>query len=884
MSRFGRSVAALGLGVALAVGSVSGQAAAPIARNVRGGVVERASARVEGRQLEEALKDLERRGLRIIYSSETVRSEMRVVAEPRATSLRLVLDELLSPHGLLAREGPGGSLLIVKDPRARAKRSAAPATPPMIPPSVATASAIDPVTATRFEETITVTDADSPVAPTGPPPLAMRTVDVGNLAGGFENIFRTLQALPGVTATEELGSRISVRGGSPDQNLTVIDGVEVHNPYRLFVPSEDLGIVGLASTFNPETIDSFALYPGAFDVRYGDRLSSLVVVTSRNGSDAEAFQGFGFFSLTDMNVVAEGRLPGRADGSWLVTARRTHFNLLAEPAIGMALPSFQDVQTKLSWRPRPRQRVSLLAMAGRERTRAAESPERDEGRSAWTRNHLVAVTMESSLGAGGSSRTVASLSRFGDGLSAFERSLDNSRGSNTAESIASGGLLEFELARDVAVRDLALRQEFVFRPTARHWLDVGAEAHSVDTRWAWTIAGARSQHQANASSIRLGRSLPGRLASSRDTRRFGIWVQDRIRVSSRLLVQPGLRVDHSTLTGRSTVSARVGTTLAFGAGWRFDAAIRLHEQSPGYEKLLQSDYFLDLSAAHTSNVKSERALHLVAGLQKVFGSGVSARVDAYYKGLYDLVIGRLETEDERAARLARYDVPAILRGSVPTRAEITALPANAGRGQAYGVDAHVGYAGGGRWAPLTGWAGYSFGRATRSAYGVTYPFDYDRRHAATVAANVKIGTRLDLSATGRWAAGVRYTPVRGVRLALVGDVDDADGDGNREEQVPQRDTSGHPLFQPDLGHLSNINSGRLPRFARLDARLSYRPGWGGERWAFYADFLNVLNARNLIQMDSALVLDPSSDRPGIIERGEDRGIPFFPSFGIRVWF
>ena len=52
-------------------------------------------------------------------------------------------------------------------------------------------------------------------------------VEVRALAGGFENIFRTLQSLPGVTGTAELGSRIAVRGGSPDQNLTVMDGIEI---------------------------------------------------------------------------------------------------------------------------------------------------------------------------------------------------------------------------------------------------------------------------------------------------------------------------------------------------------------------------------------------------------------------------------------------------------------------------------------------------------------------------------------------------------------------------------------------------------------------------------------------------------------------------------
>ncbi len=54
-------------------------------------------------------------------------------------------------------------------------------------------------------------------------------------------------------ATDELGSRISVRGGSPDENLTIMDGVEIHNPYRLF---------GLTSAFNPETVARFDFSPG----------------------------------------------------------------------------------------------------------------------------------------------------------------------------------------------------------------------------------------------------------------------------------------------------------------------------------------------------------------------------------------------------------------------------------------------------------------------------------------------------------------------------------------------------------------------------------------------------------------------------------------------
>ncbi len=866
MSGAVRSVAALVVGALLSAG------AAVYAQVQAGGTV-----RSEGRRLADALADLQRRGLKIIYSSQLVAPDMRVLAEPRVTSLRRILDELLSPHGLIAQDGPGGTVLIVKNPRARPQKRVLPQAPQVVPPAAGEGSP-------RFEEAIQVTDTEPRGATTSPSSLTLVPLEVRAFPGGFENIFRTLQALPGVSATEELGSRITVRGGSPDQNLTVMDGIEIPNPYRLIVPSEDLAMVGLAGTFNPEIIKRFEFVPGAFDVRHGDRLSSLLVVTHREGSESEVLQGSSFLSLAEANVILEGKLPRAVTGSWLVSARRSHLDLVAERAVGTTLPSFQDVHARVSWRPRPRQRVLLVGLAGKERTRPGDSPTLDAGQTTRTQNTLAALTFESSAGSRGSSRTIASFSRFAETLNAYERSFDNSRGANTEDSIATGGLLEFQLSRDIAVRDLAVRQEFVFKPSDRHWLDLGLEIHRLDTRWAWGISGDRSQHQANGSSIRLGTGLPDVLDSSRDTHRFGAWAQDLWELSPRLALQPGIRLDRSSLTGQTTISPRLSSTLSLGGGVRLETAVSVHAQSPGYEKVLQSDYFIDLSQTTGTILKAERAVHAVAGLQRHFSRGLSARVDTYYKRFRDLLVGRLETDDERVVRLAGYDVPPTLWTSVPSFAQITTVPVNAATGQAYGVEASVAYAGVGATAPVTGWVAYSLGRADRTAYGVTYPFDYDRRHAGSIAANLKLGSRVDLSTTGRWATGLPRTPVSGVRLALIPDASDLDGDGNRDERVPQRDGLGNPVFQPDLGTVSSINSARLPAFGRLDARVTYRPSWSGERWAFYLDLLNILNRRNVTQVDSTLVFDPASDRPGIVERAQDRGIPFFPSFGIRFWF
>ena len=144
---------------------------------------------------------------------------------------------------------------------------------------------------------------------------------VQRVAGAGDNVFHALQTLPGVSATEDWGSRLAVRGGGPDQNLTVMDGVEIHNPYRLF---------GITSAFNPEIVDRFELTAGGFGAKYGDRLSSILLVDNRQGTTTRRLTGSATASFTDANVVLEGKLPGRASGSWLVTGRRTYYDLIAE--------------------------------------------------------------------------------------------------------------------------------------------------------------------------------------------------------------------------------------------------------------------------------------------------------------------------------------------------------------------------------------------------------------------------------------------------------------------------------------------------------------------------------------------------------------------------
>src|SRR5207237_420466 len=139
------------------------------------------------------------------------------------------------------------------------------------------------------------------------------------------------------------------------------------------------------------------------------------------------------------------------------------------------------------------------------------------------------------------------------------------------------------------------------------------------------------------------------------------------------------------------------------------------------------------------------------------------------KAYSDLIVGRLETDAERAARVSQYDFPPELQSSIPTAPVITSYPTNGATGNAYGFDLFVSRSIPAGRKGLTGWASYTFGVANRTAYGRTYPFDYDRRHAVSFASTYSVGPKFDVAMTVRVASGFPRTPALGVRVAAVAD-------------------------------------------------------------------------------------------------------------------
>src|SRR5262245_565485 len=777
-----------------------------------------AAPQLAGLTLADALRAIEARGIRMVFADDLVRPEMRVRAEPRSTALPHIVDEILKPHGLTTRKRDDGALVVVL----------------------------------RFDTAVDVAAPDA-VLPPVRASMEVPAIQVRETPGALENVFHTLQLLPGVTATSDFGSRQSVRGGGPDENLIVMDDIELHNPYRLF---------GVASGVNPDTVENFELSAGAFSARYGDRLSSLLQIDTRDGRRDRAFGGAANLSLTDANVVFEGRLPRGARGSWLVTTRRTYYDLVAGRVSSdvRRYPTFADGQTKIVWEPSPRWKLVGHVLVSRESTDARPDPSNDDGYDGFqgtalakTRTALAAVTLDRTFRNHANLRSTLSISRLRDEFDLRSDVCSNAMRPNIPD--APGACLHPPvIGHSVHVRDWTLRESFSTRAGTRHAIDAGVQVRASRS----TLAASAGGDDFPAISLPgLGMLGIGHLPwhvdneafqSSVDGATASAWVEDRFEPARGIRLVPGVRLDRLSSTDETLAAPRFAASLALGRATRLTGSAGVHYQSPGYDKafLGGAAFAVDLSSPEAQGLRSERAAQAVIGLERVLPHAMRVRVEGYMRRLDRLIVGRLETDPDRARRISEYQYWEELgyAADVPRDRLITAVPANEGSGRVKGLEV-LAERRGDPAARLTGWLSYTLSKADRRAYGLVYPFDYDRRHAAAVVAQYRVSARLTASASLQLASGFPVTLPAGARVASANYPTDSGGVVRFpllfDPTVQRRET---PVFVLDYGEMNRINGTRLPSTSRLDVRATWGSRTGTGHWTFYVDVINVLNTRN----------------------------------------
>ena len=165
------------------------------------------------------------------------------------------------------------------------------------------------------------------------------------------DLFRTIQALPGVLTTSEFSTGLVIRGGNTDQNLILLDGITVYNPSHLG---------GVFSNFIVDGVKEANLIKGGYSAEYGGRLSAVLNVLSREGN-RNKFDGKVSVSLLSTQTTLEGP---SYNGAWLISARRTYFDQIFKNNPNIPPYYFYDFQGHVFSDLSPKDRISLSFYSG----------------------------------------------------------------------------------------------------------------------------------------------------------------------------------------------------------------------------------------------------------------------------------------------------------------------------------------------------------------------------------------------------------------------------------------------------------------------------------------------------------------------------------------
>lgn len=268
--------------------------------------------------------------------------------------------------------------------------------------------------------------------------------------GGEADIFKALQLLPGVTTATEISTGLYVRGGSADQNLTLVDGVNVYNPAHLG---------GFASTFNADAINNITLIKGSFPAEFGGRLSSVLDITLREGSKEKFSSTIGLNTISS-RVTIEGPLDTNA--SFIISGRKMFLDKIL-PLIhnldNIPRYSFYDFNGKISYSPSKNDKIFISGFFSRDDIKDAPS-NKDIGYGINWSNATVNLTW-TSIGAG-SLFTNTSLMYTNYSFTTLVK--DKNPGKNPLDFFTSS-----------VINDILLKREMQFFAAEKHSVKTGAE-------------------------------------------------------------------------------------------------------------------------------------------------------------------------------------------------------------------------------------------------------------------------------------------------------------------------------------------------------------------------------------------------------------------------
>jgi hypothetical protein len=617
-----------------------------------------------------------------------------------------------------------------------------------------------------------------------------------------EDIYRAVNRLPGV-GSNEMKAKFNVRGGNDESLLVTLDGLELYEPFHLKDFDGSLSIIDLAA------VGGVDLTTGGFGAQFGNRLTGLFQMTTTTRIPPRPKFSLGL-SLSNARFMSQGAF-ANGNGLWLLSARRGYIDILLdlinEPTD--INPRYYDVLGKVVYQLSSKHRVAAnLLHAGDTGSlidddgvgTLSSSYGSSYGWLTWTADWNERVRSETVVSAG---------------------ALDWRR---SAEEFDPPN--NFNVADDRNLALLGLRQNWHAQFGERFVLKWGAEVKSANAKYDYFATNLGDFSQADRIISHFD-TIDTELAP--ETNEIGLYIAPRLRPWNPLTLELGVRWDHQSHTDESQISPRFNLALAVDRNTTLRAAWGRYAQPQALHQLRVQD---GEQLFHSA----ERAEQFVLGLERHFGRGWSARVEAYRRDEWNLrpryvnLDGYIEAVGEVNGDRARI---------TPTDARAEGIEFFAQRATtraSYGMS-------------------YSLARAEDNIDGVMTPRPLDQRHTFYIDYSYAPSPAWRLSVAWQYHTGWPITP-----------------------SIFTTDSARQRIFH-DYGP---YNSDRLPDYHRMDFRATRVWQTPHGRVAVFLDVFNLYDHKN----PQAYNYSINFTRGGALNqrRGIETLLPRLPTIGVTWEF
>lgn len=622
---------------------------------------------------------------------------------------------------------------------------------------------------------------------------------------GETDVLKALQLMPGVQSGSEGTSGLYVRGGGPDQNLILLDGVPVYNVSHLF---------GFFSIFNADALNRVELVKGGFPARYGGRLSSVIDISLKEGNMKE-FHGEGNVGLISSKLTLEGPII-KDKASFMISGRRTYIDLLARPIIKNSSEDdvvvgyhFHDVNAKFNYKFSDKDRLYFSLYTGRDKAYAFYKYDDDytpnyseeEVGLRWG-NVISALRWNHVFGKKLFSNVTATYSRYiFDIFTNYEDSYYDFEEIKTVTEI-------YKARYYSGIKDFAAKIDFDYYPSPNHVVRFGLNSiyHTFEP-------GAFNLNSSEISDINITQDTYGY--------EYTAYVEDDIKVNQNLNVNLGI---HSSLF-------RVNQKNYYSVQPRVSARYLLPNKSSIKASYAQMTQFInlltnsgiglptDLWVPSTENIKPQEAWQVALGGAKSFNNGFEMSIEAYYKEMKNLV--------------AYKEGASFLEVDTDWETQVTS-----GNGESYGFEFLFQK----KQGKTTGWIGYTLAWSNRQFdelnFGRKFPYKWDRRHDISIAIVHEWKPKIDLSVAWVYGTGNSITLPIGRYETL-------------RTQTPlfvDRTLNSYYDYS-EIDYYGERNGYRMRSYHRLDVNLAFKKQkkWGERIWSL--GVYNLYSRKNPYYID-----------------------------------